>query len=58
MIGEKASIDFPSVNATQAGLAGFQGGLVMKLNPRGDASIYYPCLGGSGPEIVYAVAVE
>jgi hypothetical protein len=52
------SMNFPTANALQATLAGFQNAFVTKINPGGSALIYSTYLGGNSFEVGSSIAVD
>ena len=62
LVGSTYSVDFPTLQAFQPGLAGGQDGFVSKIAPDGTAIMFSTYIGGSGgtagsPEVVNAVSL-
>jgi len=56
--GETRSTNFPTANALQASLGGYQNAFVAKLNPKGSALVYSTYLGGSYFDGGYGIGVD
>jgi hypothetical protein len=55
--GGTLSTDFPTKNPLQP-TCGYEDAFVAKINPTGSALVYSTCLGGSGVDIGYSIAVD
>jgi hypothetical protein len=56
--GSTAAIDFPTVNPLQAASGGLTDAFLVKLDPTGSALVYSTYLGGSGSDVIQAIAVD
>jgi hypothetical protein len=56
--GKTTSTNFPTVNALQSTLGGFENAFVTKINPTGSALVYSTYLGGSGSDEGSSIAVD